>query len=191
MTTMAKGSIARSGHAHIRQTFGEDVWVRALASLTDEERSHVTNASRATSYPIAVDGKIFTFICEELFGGDCAQMERSMRAMGARQADEMLDGVFSVFARFVSPTQAFSRAGSIIASAYTGVTHATKLRADGRGGTLRMTGFSELPHGAASIAGWIERALTHFGAKDARVVERNYAAGRIAADELVFDLSWD
>jgi hypothetical protein len=111
--------------------------------------------------------------------------------MGARQADEMLDGVFSVFARYISPTQAFSRAGSIISSAYTGVTHTTESSPDGKGGTLRMRGFAELTYGAASIAGWIERALIRFGAKEAKVVERNYAAGCFSADELVFDLTWE
>lgn len=191
MATYAKGSVARAGHEHIRKTFGDDVWKRAVDSLLPDESATVRNLTDATPYPIAIDGRIFTFVCNDQFGGDPQRMGMSMRSMGAGQADEMLNGIFSVFARFVSPQQAFARAGSIISSAYTGVTHSTEPREDGRGGVLRMCGFGELSYGAASISGWIERALARFGASNPRVVERHYANGVVAAEELVFDLTWD
>ncbi|TLM73621.1 MAG: hypothetical protein FDZ70_07630 [Actinobacteria bacterium] len=191
MSTMAKGTIAKAGHDHIRLRFGEDVWERALRSLSDDERAVVLNVSKSTQYPIAIDGKIFAFVCRDRFAGDARRMGEAMREMGRAQADDMLDGVFSIFARFVSPSQAFARAGSIISSSYTGVTYETVPDPSGKGGVLTMRGFADLTYGAASISGWIERAITRFGAQRARVTERHYESGVVASDEFVFDLTHD
>lgn len=190
MPTTAKGSVAQAGHEFIRRHFGEDAWRVALESLTQDEWKTVTSVGRSTQYPIHIDAKIFEAIHTQCCNGDLHRFERELREMGAAQADDMLNGVFSIFARFVSPQQAFSRAGSIVAAAYDGVTSETRPAENGRGGQLILRGLGELKYGAASISGWIERALERFGAKSPRVVERNWQAGSLASNELVFELSW-
>lgn len=191
MGVMAKGSVAKAGHDQVRGVFGEAAWAAAIGELTRDEREYVDNVAKLAHYPLIIDGRIFELLCEHECGGSTRSMEPPLRRAAAGQADAMLDGVFSIFSRFVSPVQAFSRAGSIIAASYTGpVSAETHKRPDGNGGEIVLRGLEELTFAGPWLSGWMERALIRFGASEARVSERTWRAGSSASNELVYDLEW-
>jgi hypothetical protein len=190
MAASVKATVVRAGHDYMRGLCGEDGWQRVLGRLSDEDRRLVTGSASMVQFLVAVDGLVFEAFVNEQYQGDRVIAEGALRRGGAQQADAMLDGVFSVFARFVSPGQAFSRAGSVISSVYSDVTSKTQTAADGKGGVVRLFGLQESSFVAPWQCGWIERALVRFGAADARVTERGWDAGKAASDELIYDVRW-
>jgi hypothetical protein len=190
MAATAKGAVVKAGHDYLRATYGERVWEKVLGRLTPEQRSMAERAGSLAQVPVSVDGAVFAAFVAVQFGGDRALAEHELRRGGAAQADAMLDGLFSVFARFVSPQQAFSRGGSVITSVYTGVGHETTESPSGRGGSIKLTGLGQSAFIAPWQCGWIQRALERFGATDPHVTERSWADGQNASDELVYDIAW-
>jgi len=188
MAATVKGSVVSAGHDYMRRAYGEPTWQRVLGHLTPDERALVMHGRQTLQFPVAVDGKVFSALVAEQFEGNRIVTERELRKGGAAQADDMLNGVFSIFARLASPRQAFKRAGSIVTSVYTEVTHATEEDADGGGGVIYIRGLGESPYVSPWQCGWIERALLHFGSTDPRVVERSWQAGRNASDELAYEV---
>lgn len=191
MGSFEKGSSLKSSFAAVRAELGEADWQRALDALDPSDREIVVAPEKQPLVPTALTGRLYTAIHRVVCNGDRMFTERKLRAAGRRDADDMLDGIFSVFARFISPEQAFKRAGGMISSIYSGVRAESVLNADGKGGMIKIAGLEDEPFAACLISGWIERALQRFGAKDASVVERAWAAGHDAAPELVFELRWD
>ncbi|MDO8963998.1 MAG: hypothetical protein Q7W30_05820 [Coriobacteriia bacterium] len=190
MGAMVKASVVKAGHDYMRSTYGEATWREMLERLSDDEFRQVQSIGLATQVPVAVDGKVFAALVDVRFGGNSALAEGELRRGGATQADAMLDGVFSVFARFISPEQAYARAGSIITSVYTGVTSETEPLNGAKTGVLRLRGLGESLYVAPWQCGWMERAIQRFGASGCSVTERSWLAGRPAADELVYDIRW-
>jgi hypothetical protein len=191
MAGFEKGSSLRSSFTAIRAELGEAEWQRVLDVLDPGDREIVMQPDTHNLVPTAVTGRFYSAIHRVACGGDRLCTERKLRAAGRRDADDMLDGVFSVFARFVSPDQAFKRAGGMISSIYSGVTAESIPNPDGHGGALKLIGLDDEPFASCVIAGWIERAIERFGARNASVIEREWAAGRDAAQTLVFDLKWE
>jgi len=104
----------------------------------------------------------------------------------------MLDGLFSVFARFATPSQAFGRAGSMIAAAYSGDVASDTVKAeDGKGGTITIVGLGEVDNLSPWLCGWMERAIERFGGAKVKVTERSWDSGKRSADALTFDISWE
>lgn len=191
MGTLIKASSVRQGHQAMRERFGEEIYAEAVSRLSESDRKLVAGIDHAVTYPLAVDGRLQQHLVDIACGGSRLNAERAFREAAAVQAEAMLDGVFSVFARFVSPKQAFDKAGTILTSVYTGVTSETVHAEHGRGGSIKITGLGELPYAGPWLAGWMERALTRFGATRARVTERSWERGLIGSDELVFEVTWD
>ncbi len=192
MGATVKSTVASAGHDYMRATFGHDVWSRMLDTLTPDEAEIVRTISSRPYFPVAVDGKVFEALVAEKFHGSRRMTETELRKGGAAQADAMLDGLFSIFARFVSPKQAFSRAGSIITSVYAGgVTSRTEPAVDGKGGAIHILGLGESAYVSPWQCGWIERAIVRFGGSGARVTERSWESGQSASDELIYDVRWE
>lgn len=190
MSATVKGSVVTAAYDYLRATYGDEAWKRTLLRLSHDDQDAVKAAARTLQYPVAVDGRVLAAFVAEQFEGDRMLAERELRRGGASQADVMLRGVFSVFARLASPKAAFSRAGSIITSVYTEVSSDTEARADGSGGLIRLRGLGESTFVAPWQCGWMERALIHFGSSSPRVVERSWQAGRDASDELVYEVTF-
>lgn len=188
MAATVKGSVVTAAYDHLKRTYGDEVWADTLARLNAEDLALVKASARTLQFPVATDGRVMASFVAVRFEGNHMLAESELRRGGASQADSMLSGVFSVFARLASPRQAFLKAGSIITSVYTGVTHSTEEAADGGGGTLYLRGLGESHFVAPWQCGWMERALVHFGSTSPKVTERNWTAGRDAADELVFEI---
>lgn len=190
MAASVKATVVRAGHDYMRGVCGELRWQRVLDRLSDDDRALVLGSERLLQFPVATDGHVFEAFVDEQFGGNRALAEEALRRGGAQQADDMLNGVFSVFARFVSAQQAFSRAGSIISSVYTDVTSRTEAAEDGKGGVIRIMGLGESSYVSPWQCGWIEHAIERFGAHGPKVTERSWQSGRAASDELVYDVRW-
>jgi hypothetical protein len=190
MGVTAKRAVVVAGHEYIRAAYGHDTWERILAHLPPHERELLHPHEAPLDFPVEVDGRVFEALVNVHFGGSRMLAEADLRAGGAVQADVMLDGGFAVFDRFESPQQAFARSGSLIASVYDGVVAQTEHSADGRGGTIRILGLEDSPYIAPWQCGWIERALSRFGAPAPCVTERSWEAGLVTAPELVYDVTW-
>ena len=192
VSATVKCTVAKAGHDYMRAAYGHHVWSRMLDMLSPEERVLVANIGATPNFPVAVDGKLFEALVAVQFQGSRRTASIELRKGGASQADAMLDGLFSIFARFVSPHQAFSRGGSIITSVYSrDVTSRTEPAVDGKGGAIRVFGLGESSYIAPWQCGWIERAAVRFGGDGARVIERSWESGLNASPELVYDVRWE
>lgn len=190
MPATVKGSVVTAAYDYLRAAYGDEVWKRTLCRLSPDDQDLVKASARTLLYPVATDGRVLAAFVAEQFEGNRMIAERELRRGGASQADVMLRGVFSVFARLASPKAAFSRAGSIITSVYTEVTSDTEPRADDTGGIIRIRGLGESSFVAPWQCGWMERALVHFGSTSPRVIEQHWQAGREASDELVYEVTF-
>lgn len=191
MQAFEKGSSVKSSFQAVRTVLGDSDWQRVIETLTPEDRDMVVNPSNHNLIPVATTGRFYSAIHSLICGGDRLRTERTLRASGRRDADDMLDGIFSVFARFVSPDQAFKRSGGMISSIYVGVTAEATPRDGGKGGTLRLSGLEDEPFACCVIAGWMERAIERFGGSSPTVREQAWEAGRDSAPTLVFDMTWE
>lgn len=192
MGPTVKSVVAKAGHDYMRATWGSDVWSRVLDALSPDESALVRSIGGTPQFPVAVDGKVFEALVALQFQGSRRLAEVELRKGGAAQADAMLDGLFSIFARFVSPQQAFNRAGSIITSVYSsGVTSKTEAATVGKGGAIHILGLGESSFISPWQCGWIERAVVRFGGSGAHVTERTWESGDNASDELVYDVRWE
>lgn len=192
MPATVKNTVVQAAYEYIRATYGETQWTKVLEQLSEEDRGLAENADKAGSFPVATDGRVLSAFVDVQFTGNRSVAEAELRKGGISQADAMLDGMFSVFARFVSPQQAFNRGGSIITSVYSSeVTSKTELADDGKGGELHIMGMGESSYVSPWQCGWIERALERFGGSNAKVTERTWDSGQNASDHLIYDVSWD
>jgi hypothetical protein len=187
-----KAAVAKAGHDYMRAAYGEAVWDSVLEMLPAEDSALVRTIDTVAHFPVAADGRVFAALVHVRFGDDRSVAEAQLRQGGASQADAMLDGLFSIFARFVSPQQAFARAGSIITSVYSdGVGSSTEIVPGGKGGAIHILGLGESSFVSPWQCGWIERAVERFGGRDPRVTERSWEAGLDASPELVYDVRWE
>jgi uncharacterized protein (TIGR02265 family) len=188
-SVVVKGVVAQSTFDYVKDAHGIDVWQRCLDRLTDADRIVIKAGGNV---PLDVMGRFHeAFLAEACRGSQqCAQDE--IRKMGAKSAEKLLQGggIFSLFARFVTPKQVFARAEQVIRTAYPGVDVQVVLDSDEGGGTIKMRGMSGYPYGSQRIVGWLLRGLEIVGARNAQVSERNYIAGRIDSDEYDFVLRW-
>jgi len=192
VSATVKSAVAKAGHDYMRAAYGHSVWSHMLDMLSPDERDAVASLDSMPNFPVAVDGKVFEALVAVQFHGSRRTAEAELRKGGAAQADAMLDGLFSIFARFVSPQQAFNRGGSILTSVYSrDVASRTEPAADGSGGAIRVLGLGASTYIAPWQCGWMERAAVRFGASNARVTERMWESGLNASSELVYDVRWE
>lgn len=191
MGAFEKGSSLKSSFQAVQAVLGDEQWQQVVDALDPQDRDVVLAPEKVHLVPTALTGRFYSALHRVAGSGDRQRTAYLLRMAGRRDADDMLDGVFSVFARFISPDQAFSRAGGMISSIYSGVTAQTTKNEGRPGGTLSLTGLDDEPFAACVIGGWIERAIERFGARNPTVIERNWAAGRDAAETLIFELSWE
>lgn len=190
MPAAMKQSVADVRHGYVRSMVGGGVWHEALSHLTEHERSVLNEGDASGMCPTGLAGRFMG----DVVGLACAdreEVERFLREGGAAQADAMLDGVFSVFSRFVSPAQALKRAPSILAAVYKGTSADSLVAASGRGGRLTIEGLDDYDYVSPWICGWMERAIERFGGSGASVRERSWDGGAVSSGKLVFDASWE
>lgn len=190
MGTMMKGTAMKPYVDWIRGEVGEHGWDRILERLDADDVSALSTLAGGAAVPSALLGRLLQAFDAERGGMDHARADDAFRRMGRSIADEHLSGVYSIFARFASPQQAFSKVPSLLSNMYMGIEASAEPAADGRGGVLTIRGLGDVPYSGPRLAGWGERALERFGAKGVHVNERNWDAGRSAADELVLDVCW-
>lgn len=189
MSASMKMAVAKVRHDYIRRTLGEDAWHQATSLLPEEERS-ILETGEAGMAPASVEGRLMTALSSASFGNDRAAFESYLRAGGKSQADAMLEGIFSVFARFASPQQAIKRAPSIFSSVYTGTSAESDVNAETKTGRLIVRGLGEYTFVSPWLSGWMERAIERFGGGDPVVRERSWEQGHNGSDELVFEVRW-
>jgi hypothetical protein len=190
MAGFEKASGAKSTFEAIRSELGEADWLRVMDSLDPDVRSAIEFPEAHTMLPTSITGQLLLTINVVVCLRDRVGTHRLLSAAGRRDADKMMEGILSIFARFVSAEQAFKRSGSLMSSVYKGV-HAEAIpHADKPGGTLVIEGLGDQPFAAAFLGGWIERAVERFGARKVSVIERAWESGNIASDRLEFVLDW-
>lgn len=185
-----KGVVAQSTFEYVKNEHGQDVWDRCLERLGDSDRIAVTAGGNV---PLGAMGAFNEAFVAVVCSGDRACAAREFRTMGAKSAEKLLlgNGIFSVFARLVSPKQVLSRADSVIKTAYPGVRVEVKLDANEAGGVIKMYGMSGYPYGSQRVVGWLLRGIEIVGGKNSRVVERNWEAGRIDSDTYELVVAWE
>lgn len=185
-----KSMVAQSTFEYVKQVHGVDTWDRCLARLEDSDRIAVTAGGNV---PLDAMGRFNEAFVVEVCGGSRMLAQQEFRKMGAVSADKLLTGggIFSIFARFVSPKQVLSRAERVFRSAYPGVSVETELSPDETGGIIRVFGMSGYPYGSQRIVGWLLRGIEIVGGNNAHVTERHWDEGQIDADTYEFHASWE
>ncbi|MDA3935697.1 MAG: hypothetical protein PF636_02350, partial [Actinomycetota bacterium] len=101
---VVKGVVAQSTFDHIKQKHGPAAWERCLARLSDEDHISV---NAGVNVPLEVMGRFNEAFVAEICGGSKSLATQEFRDMGSKSAEKLLlgNGIFGVFARFVSPKQ--------------------------------------------------------------------------------------
>ena len=185
-----KGASVQSNFDWIRTTYGDEVWEQVLGRLTDEHRRTIGMINGGASYDLTFVSAVLEALADIKFAGDMGAADRAFRSMGARAAESGLTGVYSLFLRVAKPEALLKRIPTVIGTMFGGVTAEIAEGADGHSATITMRGLGDLAYAAPRLCGWGQKALEMCGARDATLTERNWAAGRIRADELVFDVRW-
>lgn len=185
-----KGVVAKSTFEYVKDVHGDGAWQQCLDRLSDADRIAVTAGGNV---PLSAMGRFNEAFVEVVCGGSRMRAQEEFRRMGAVSAEQLLTGggIFSIFARFVSPKAVLGRAESVMKTAYPGVQVTVALDADESGGTITMRDMSGYPYGSQRIVGWLLRGLEIVGGRNARVAERNWDAGVIDSPEYVIDLHWE
>lgn len=185
-----KSVVAQSAFEYVREAHGAEKWDAILARLSDADRIAVTAGGNV---PLEAMGRFNEAFVDVVCGGSRVTAQQEFRAMGAKSAEKLLtgNGIFSIFARFVSPKQVLARADSVIKAAYPGVVVTTELATDESGGVIRMSGMGGYPYGSQRVVGWLLRGIEIVGGTNAKVTERNWDAGRIDSDTYEIVVSWE
>mgnify|MGYP001056117437 CR=1 FL=1 len=186
---VVKGVVAQSTFDHIKQKHGPDAWDRCIARLSDSDRLTV---NAGVNVPLDVMGRFNEALVTEVCGGSRSLAAQEFRDIGAASADKLLlgNGIFSVFARFVSPKQVLKRAETVIKTAYPGSTVEVNISSSEEGGVILIHGMAGFPYGSQRIVGWLLRGIEIVGGTNARVTERNWDAGKIDSETYELTLSW-
>lgn len=185
-----KSVIAQSTLDYVKDAHGDAVWQQILGRMSESSRVAVASGGNV---PLAAMGEFNEAFVEVVCSGSKQCASEQFRRMGMKSAEKLLqgNGIFSIFARFVSPKQVLSRAEKVIKSAYPGATCETVLDADEGGGLIRIHGMSGYPYGSQRIVGWLLRGLEIVGGRNAKVVERNWDAGIIDAETYEIYATWE
>lgn len=190
MAGFEKASGAKSTFQSVRDELGEVDWQRVMDELDPDARAAILFPEAHTLLPTSITGNLLLTISVVVCMRDRTRTYRLLSAAGRRDADKMMEGMLSIFARFVSAQQAFKRSGSLMSSVYSGVRAEALPHPDKPGGTLVIEGLGDQPYAAAFLGGWIQRAVERFGASKVTVKERAWESGNIASDRLEFVLDW-
>ena len=187
---VVKAVVAQSAFDYVKDVHGQDKWDAVLARLAEADRIAVTAGGNV---PLTAMGNFNEAFVEEVCGGSRSMAQQEFRKMGARSAEKLLqgNGIFSIFARFVSPKQVLARAERVIQTAYPGSTVEVQLNSDESGGVIKIHGMGGYPFGSQRVVGWLLRGLEIVGGRDARVSERNWDAGVIDSDTYELVVSWE
>lgn len=185
-----KGVVAQSTFEYVKQAHGDLAWDNIVSKLSDADRVAVNAGGNV---PLHSMGAFNTAFVDVVCAGSRQRAESEFRKMGAKSAEKLLtgNGIFSIFARFVSPKQVLARAENVIKTAYPGARVEVQLAADESGGTIKLYGMSGYPYGSQRLVGWLLRGLEIVGGTNARVSEANWDAGRIDSDTYDVKLSWE
>lgn len=187
---VVKGVVAQSAFDYVKETHGSEKWDAILARLADADRIAVTAGGNV---PLEAMGHFNEAFVDVVCGGSRMKAQEEFRAMGAKSADKLLtgNGIFSIFARFVTPKQVLARADSVIKTAYPGVDVSVEVNRDEGGGIITMRGMGGFPYGSQRVVGWLLRGLEIVGGTNAKVAERNWDAGRIDSDTYEIVVIWE
>ena len=188
MSTL-KGTAVKPNFDWVKQTYGEAVWTQILDRLPHEARAEVEFVQGARSYDLKVVSAVLETLVELQFPNNLGEADRAFRAMGAFIARDSLTGVYSLFIRIARPEAILKRIPTVISTMFDGVTGEMFVEDGPRRARVVMRGLEDLAYAGPRLCGWAEQALSMCGAT-ATVTERNWQAGIIRSDELIYDASW-
>lgn len=185
-----KGVVAQSAFDYVKETQGQVVWDSLLAKLSDSDRIAITAGGNV---PLEVMGRFNEVFVENVCGGSRMRAQEEFRRMGAKSAEKLLtgNGIFSIFARFVTPKHVFARAETVIKTAYPGAKVDVELAPDEAGGVIKIHGMGGFPYGSQRVVGWLMRGIEIVGGKNTKVNERNWDAGQIDSETYEIAVSWE
>ena len=190
MTARIRGTALQPSIDYVRVTYGDAVWAAVLDRLSEDQRRDLAFVQGANLYPVALPGAMLSALVAIEFGGSKHSTDAALRLMGRHAADEQLSGINSLFVRFSSPDRALARIVQAVRTLYDGAEAELEYTPGAMTGTVHVRGLGEFTYAAPRLCGWAERALERSGAKTASVIERAWESGRIASEDLIFDVTW-
>jgi len=181
-----KGSVLRSRLDFVKGHFGDEGLSRLLASLSEDDRSVLTDGLLpAQWYPFDLGERLDSGIMRTLGGGSAT----TFRRLGARSAEVNLAGVHQVFVHPGDPHALLRRAPAIY-KLYYDTGHRTY---ESLGPTsCRLVTHESESFSAAdceTVIGWHERAVELCGGRNPRIEHPRCRARGAPVCEYV--LSWD
>lgn len=185
-----KSVVAASTVDYVKRVHGEHVWNACMEQLDLNDRVAM---SAGGNVPIETVGRFNLVFVDVACAGSRVRGQEEFRRMGAASAEKLLtgNGIFSFFAKFVSPKQVMVRAKSILETAYPGIDATVDMNAEQDGGIVTIRGVRGYAYGSQRIVGWLLRGLEIVGGRNAQVRERSWDAGNIDPDTYIIDLRWE
>lgn len=188
----AKGTGVMSSVKWIRETYGPEVLQKVRRALSPETARVVDNPLAVQWYPVSVLDELWLGLRQHVHEGNEAAFERAMIEQGKFIADDNLSTVFRVLLSFMgTPEQMFRSFPRLWAQYFDGIdVENDDSEASAGHGNTRVHGLGGLHYVAPVVAGWTELGFKKVGAKHVQVHEESYREGTVAADPLVFHVSW-
>jgi hypothetical protein len=109
--------------------------------------------------------------------------------MGRSIAEQNLNTIYKFMLKVLSPNRLISLLPNLWNIYFREIQVIITTAPEGGRGTCTVKGLP-VPYLSQAAVGWIEYGYERVGAKTRIVTERAWESQRIAADELIFDLTW-
>jgi|GEM_PF-1313210 len=189
----AKGTGLMSSANWIRKTYGKETLDQIAAAISPEAAESLKLPLATEWYPVSHISEIWTAVGQVAHPGSSEAFTRSLRELGRFVASDNLSTVFRVLTALIgSPEQMFRSIERFWNQYFQGIQVDNDESAlDHKRGVSRVHGLGEVSYLAPVACGWLELGFEKVGARHIRVVEEAFSErGEIAADPLVFRLSW-
>ncbi len=189
----AKGTGLMSSANWIRKTYGKEAFEQVAAAISPAAAEAMRHPLATEWYPASVISEAWTAVGRVAHPGDDPAFHRALRELGRFVASDNLSTVFRVMIALIgTPDQMFRTIERFWNQYFQGV-HVDNDDAalDRKVGVSRVHGLGEVQYLAPVACGWLELGFEKVGAKRIQVVEEAFSErGEIAADPLVFRLTW-
>lgn len=187
-----RGAGLMSTNKWLRETYGPETLKEILKELSPAAAESLASPLATEWYPAGFVSEIYTTIQRVAHSDGKEDFGRVLRELGRFLASDNLSTVFRVLLAFVSsPQQMFQNIDRFWGQYFQGVRVENDVSEIDRGrGTTYVYGLGEIEYLAPVSCGWTELGFTKVGARDVRCEEDAFAAGKTAADPLIFRVSW-
>lgn len=187
----AKGTGYRASVTWMRGRCGGEKWRRVMETFTPRERAELDDILAGESYALDVPDKLYRGFARVCCGDDLACAREAFRELGGYIAeDDLSGGVYSAVLKLLRPGAVARFLPRQWELYFPGVRVTEQVDMPNHHVVNTVRGLGGLAYISPTACGWITRAFEMVGASDVVVEESEFDEGKVASDELHFDVTW-